>query len=57
MTLSGLIKDRNAYMNPSAKKCYNLADVGDFEGFVDLYPGRSVHGEISSTPRLLSDGV
>ena len=44
-------------MKACAKKCYNLADVGDFEGFVDLYPGRSVHGEISSTPRLLPDGV
>ena len=26
------------YMKASAKKRYNLADLGDFEGFVDLYP-------------------
>ena len=44
-------------MKTSAKKSYNLADVGDFEGFVDSYPGRSVHGEISSTPRLLPERV
>ena len=48
---------RNPYMKASAKKRYNLADLGDFEGFVDLYPCRSVHSEISSMPVLLSDAV
>ena len=44
-------------MKASAKKRYNLADLGDFEGFVDLYPCRSRHYQISSTPVLLSDAV
>ena len=47
----------DSYMKASAKKCYNLADLDDFEGSVDLYPCRSVHSEISSTPVLLSDAV
>ena len=50
-------KKQRPQMKPLAKKRYNLADLGDFEGFVDLYPGRSVHSEISSTPVLLSDAV
>ena len=45
------------HMKPLAKKRYNLADLGDFEGFVDLYPCRSRHYQISSTPVLLSDAV
>ena len=49
--------EKKSYMKPLAKKRYNLADLGDFEGFVDLYPCRSRHYQISSTPVLLSDAV
>ena len=55
--MSAETSDLDSHVKACAKKCYNLADLGDFEGFVDLYPCRSEQNEISSTPVLLSDAV
>ena len=38
---SVLIEKITAYVKPLAKKPNYLADLGEFEGFVDLYPCRS----------------